>query len=120
MIWCIKLFKGHLITGDSQGELCIWDEKFGTMVKSFKNLQSDILTLAVSESFNSVYASGVDSRVLNVMFLEDTEDWVVSSIYRAQSHDVKVLLLLSPSQLLSAGVTTDLCLYRLYDGRFKD
>ena len=90
------------------------------MVKSFKNLQSDILTLAVSESFNSVYASGVDSRVLNIMFLEDTEDWVVSSIYRAQSHDVKVLLLLSPSQLLSAGVTTDLCLYRLYDGRFKD
>ena len=77
------MFKGYLVTGDSQGELCVWDEKFGTMVKCFKNLQADILTVAVNENFNSVYASGVDSRVLNVMYLQDTEDWVVSSIYRA-------------------------------------
>ena len=76
--------------------------------------------MAVNEKFNSVYASGVDSRVLNVMFLEDSQDWVVSSIYRAQSHDIKALLLLSPSQLLSAGVTTDICIYKLNDGRFKD
>lgn len=47
-------------------------------------------------------------------------DWIFASIYRGQSHDVKSLILLSPKQLLSAGVTTDICVYNLINGRFTD
>lgn len=44
--------------------MSIWDAEFGTLVKSFKNLKGDINAIEVNEAFNSVYASGVDSRVL--------------------------------------------------------
>jgi len=48
------------------------------------------------------------------------QQWVVSSIFRGQSHDIKGLVLLNKNTLLSGGVTTDICLYKLQDGRFKD
>jgi hypothetical protein len=49
-----------------------------------------------------------------------SEEWVFASIFRGQSHDVKSLLLLNHKQLLSAGVTTDICVYNLTGGRFTD
>ena len=45
---------------------------------------------------------------------------MVSSIFRGQSHDIKSLIVLNPNTLLSGGVTTDICIYKLQDGRFKD
>ena len=125
LMWKLKLFKGrHLISGDSQGDVTVWDAEFGTISKQFKNLKGDINAIEVNEQFNSVYASGADSRVVVIQLKEDKHtgvtDWVFASIYRGQSHDVKSLVLLSPKQLLSAGVTTDLCLYNLISGRFTD
>jgi U3 small nucleolar RNA-associated protein 4 len=35
-IWQLKLFKGFLISGDSQGDITVWDAEFGTLVKQFK------------------------------------------------------------------------------------
>ena len=31
LIWQLRLFKGFLISGDSRGELTIWDAEFGTL-----------------------------------------------------------------------------------------
>jgi hypothetical protein len=42
----------------------VWESEFGTLVKQFKYLKGDINALAVNEEFSSVYASGVDSRVV--------------------------------------------------------
>jgi len=75
--------------------------------------------LESNEAFNSIYASGADSRVL-VLQLKDEKEWIFASIYRGQSHDIKSLLLLSDRQLMSAGVTTDICIYNLQNGRFAD
>ena len=63
-LWCLKLFKNFLISGDSQGDVTVWDAEFGTLVKQFKNLKGDVNALEINESFTSVYASGADSRVL--------------------------------------------------------
>jgi hypothetical protein len=41
--------KGYLISGDSMGEVAVWDAEFGTLVKKFKNLQGDINTIEVNE-----------------------------------------------------------------------
>lgn len=107
------------------GEVTIWDLKFGTLIKSFNHLKADILALAVNAKYDTVYATGVDSRVISMTLQTDSEtgreEWVLSSIYRGQSHDIKSLVLLSPNTLLSGGVTTDICIYKLQDGgRFKD
>jgi hypothetical protein len=45
---------------------------------------------------------------------------MASSIFRGQSHDIKSLVMLNKNTLLSGGVTTDICVYKLEDGRFKD
>lgn len=66
MIWNMKLYKGFLISGDSKGEVTIWDSEFGTLIKTFNNLQADINALEINEEFKTVYASGIDSRVLAI------------------------------------------------------
>jgi len=60
------LFKKYLISGDSKGELSIWDAEFGTLQKTFNHLKGDINGIEVNESFNAVYASGIDSRILTI------------------------------------------------------
>jgi WD40 repeat protein len=66
MIWKLRLFKGFLLSGDSKGELSIWDSDYGALIKTFNNLQGDINDIEVNDAFNTVYTSGVDSRVLAV------------------------------------------------------
>ena len=76
----------------------------------------------MNQEFNAIYASGADSRVVVVQLKEDGEskEWVFASLFRGQSHDVKSLILLNSKQLLSAGVTTDICVYNLINGRFSE
>ena len=66
LIWCLKLHKDTLISGDSKGHVCLWDTRFGTLLKKFTTLQADILALEVNPRFNCIYASGVDSRVISI------------------------------------------------------
>ena len=67
LIWCLKRFKDeYLISGDSLGEVSIWDLEFGTLIKTFNHLKADILTLEVNLKHDTIYASGVDSRVISI------------------------------------------------------
>lgn len=94
------------------------------MVKSFKQLKGDILTLQANPAYNAVYASGVDSRVVSIQLQEDQEsgrsEWTFTSIFRGQSHDINSLALFDKKTLLSGGLTTDICVYKLKNGRFPD
>jgi WD40 repeat protein len=72
-IWKLRLSKGFLISGDSMGDVTVWDPQFGTLVKRFNNLKGDINALEVNEDFGAVYASGVDSRVA-VIQLKESKD----------------------------------------------
>lgn len=71
LIWKLKLFKGFLISGDSMGDVTVWDSEFGTLVKQFNNLKGDICSIEVNEKFMSVYASGCDSRVVVIQLKDD-------------------------------------------------
>ena len=45
---------------------------------------------------------------------------VLTSIFRGQSHDIKALKIVSSKMLLSGGETTDICIYKLENGRFME
>ena len=94
------------------------------MVKHFPgHLKGDINTLAVNETFNTVYASGVDSRILSIALKTTTDrgdEWMYGQMFRGQSHDIKSLLMINESLLISGGVTTDICVYKLNEGRFTE
>ena len=119
MIWCLRLFRDVIISGDSKGHVCVWDTKFGTLIKKFTSLQADILALEINPRFSCVYATGVDSRVISIQLGTDTP--TQTSIFRGQSHDIKSLVLLNSRTLISGGITTDMCIYNLEDGgRFPE
>mmetsp|Transcript_27453 Transcript_27453/g.19825 ORF Transcript_27453/g.19825 Transcript_27453/m.19825 type:complete len:81 (+) Transcript_27453:714-956(+) len=80
-MWSLRLFKGYLITGDSKGDLSVWDPNHGTLVSKFKGLKADIMTLEVNDAYDCVYASGVDSRVLQIQLKKNknnqgAEQWI--------------------------------------------
>ncbi len=56
----------YLVSGDSQGNICFWDLKFGTLVKKINHLKQDILSIETCDETMSVYASGVDSNVIHI------------------------------------------------------
>ena len=66
-----------------------------------------------------VYATGVDSRIMSVQ-RSDSGQWVFLSLFRGQSNDIKSLLLVTPGELISAGVNTDICVYKLAEGSLGD
>ena len=55
-----------LISGDSLGNICFWDLKFGTLIKKINQLKQDILSIEICDDTMSVYASGVDSNVIHI------------------------------------------------------
>ena len=120
-IWKLKLFKEEIIfSGDSKGELCAWDAEHGTLLKAFNHLKADIYSIEVNLKEDIVYATGVDARIISVQRNKADEQWVFLSLFRGQSNDIKSLILLGEHDLISAGVTTDICLYKLNKGCLGD
>ncbi len=118
-IWALQLYDEYtLVAGDGSGVLSFWSLRSGTLDASFTNLSAEVLCIETNPKYKAVYASGVDSQVMSVQLVKG--NWVFTSIYRGQSHDINALVLLSPNELLSAGITTDVCVYKLYDGKFRD
>lgn len=73
LVWSLSLIENEfLFSGDSKGNLKIWDIKYGTLVKSFNQLKADINTIAVNKVHGIVYATGTDSRILSVKFNPQT------------------------------------------------
>ena len=56
----------YLVSGDSLGNFCFWDIKFGTLFKKFNHFKYDVLTMEICEKTQSLYASGVDSNVIHI------------------------------------------------------
>ena len=54
----------YLISGDSNGDIIIWDKKSGNSLKVFSELEGDVLALAINYEQQTIYASGVDSKVV--------------------------------------------------------
>jgi WD40 repeat protein len=119
-IWSVSFITNSFIaSGNKDGELKIWDYKFGNLVKSFKEHQGDILTISYSEKYNTIYYTGCDSLVVAIKYFPNTNQFKILSKLRPQSHDIHCLLLLESKNLLfSGGITSDICLINLDNGRF--
>lgn len=103
-----------LFSGDSHGELSAWDSQHGTLLQSFNNLKADVTCIEVNRERDIVYATGADARILTVQRnANEAGQWVFLSLFRGQSHDIKSLVLLDARELISAGVNTDICIYKL-------
>ena len=67
---------------------------------------------------NSIYYTGCDSNIISIQLIN--EEWKLTSKFRGQSHDINSLILLDENSILSGGLTTDICIYKLENGRFTE
>ncbi|KAI9749020.1 MAG: hypothetical protein M4579_007042 [Chaenotheca gracillima] len=94
LVWAVKsLPDGTLVSGDSTGEIRIWDGKTYTLVQRIKSHRADVLDVECSADGETLMSGGMDRRT--VMYRKTTRSggsrWAAISHQRHHTHDVKVL-----------------------------
>ncbi|KAH7313482.1 WD40-repeat-containing domain protein [Stachybotrys elegans] len=89
IIWCVKcLPNGDIVSGDSTGEVCIWDGKTYTQLQRMSSHKQDVLSLATSIDGTSILSGGMDRRT----YLHKKDDqWAKAWGRRYHDHDVKAM-----------------------------
>lgn len=96
------------------------------MIKEFKDHNGDVLTLLVSKDQDRIFATGADSKIScyskNVEDIEGLEriDFEFTSSDRGQSHDIYSLVELHKDLIISSGLSTDICLYKIEGNKFRE
>ncbi|KAK5192855.1 U3 small nucleolar RNA-associated protein [Exophiala xenobiotica] len=95
IVWTVKcLPDGTIISGDSTGELKIWDAKNFSLVQRLKSHTHDIIDLAMSATGDTVFSFGVDRRTVSYKAVASHTGskklrWAEVSHRRYHRHDVK-------------------------------
>lgn len=96
-IWCLSVLSdGVVAAGDSRGQLHLFDGNQGVHLSGFATHTADILCLAVNNEEDSIYASGIDGKVVALQRSTGTSSgsqWAYAHSHRAHSHDVFSLAL---------------------------
>jgi len=114
-MWSLLLLADQslLASGDSRGQLQLWDVELGVLVCSFKQHLGDVLALSASSDGERVFSAGLDGKVCCVERV-GPDEWVHTYAHRAHTHDIHALAV-RDSTLLSGGVDTKLCTYSTRD-----
>eukprot|EP00941_MAST-03F_sp_MAST-3F-sp1_P001741 g1741.t1 len=123
IVWSLLVLQDMtVISGDSLGHVQMWDGTVGTLLRSFAcfEQEGDVLTLAASPDNKSVFASGVDSKIVLFRHISEKSSgskWVKSASRRVHTHDVYSLAVKQIAKdrtvLVSGGVDTKMCVLDL-------
>lgn len=117
LVWSVKMLPDKsIVSGDSFGKTQIWDGKFGTLLQSFKQHEADVLVTLVSPDAQTIFASGVDNKVIQLKKIAADEEgghdsWILAGRAREHTHDVRALALASNDVLVSGGVDSNMIVY---------
>lgn len=138
----VVLSDSTVVSGDSRGNVQVWDGRLGVLTLTIHQHEAQVLCLAASADERAVFASGVDARVTCLRRAPANSDgeagWVYTTSHRIHSHDVFALCVVpssTPSStpspladqhacpltaslgplLLSGGLDTKLCVYFVDD-----
>lgn len=93
IVWAVKcLPNGNIVSGDSTGELRIWDGKTYTLLQRIKSHRQDILSLATSIDGSTILSGGMDRRTVVYKQTGGSKSrWAEVTHKRFHSHDVKTM-----------------------------
>ena len=113
LVWDVKFLSDFtVVTGSSTGKTQFWNGQYGTLKHNYQSHLADVLTLVLNEDENILYASGMDTKVVQFKKVnDDNVVWVQCQGVRAHTHDVKSLTVASGDTLFSGGVDTELIMY---------
>ncbi|PHH88319.1 hypothetical protein CDD83_7699 [Cordyceps sp. RAO-2017] len=92
IVWSVKcLPNGNIVSGDSTGQICIWDGKTYTQTQRIQSHKQDVLSLAISADGNSIMSGGMDRRTFLYKQNDDGGRWSKAWGRRYHNHDVKAM-----------------------------
>lgn len=93
IVWAIQcLPNGNIVSGDSTGQLCIWDGRTYTQMQRIQSHKQDILSLATSADGTAILSGGMDRKT--VLYDRETgaaKRWRKVEGRRYHDHDVKAM-----------------------------
>ncbi|QSZ36439.1 hypothetical protein DSL72_006318 [Monilinia vaccinii-corymbosi] len=92
IVWAVKaLPNGHIISGDSTGEIKIWHGKTYSMMQHIKSHTQDVLSLATSFDGMTIFSGGMDRRTVIYKQNKAKKRWTEVGHRRYHTHDVKAM-----------------------------
>ncbi|ATY63499.1 WD40 repeat-like-containing domain [Cordyceps militaris] len=93
IVWSVKcLPNGNIVSGDSTGQVCIWDGKTYTQTQRLQTHKQDVLSLAISSDGSTIISGGMDRRT--VLYKQNSgagQRWGKVWGRRFHEHDVKAM-----------------------------
>lgn len=93
IVWAVKcLPNGDIVSGDSTGQVCIWDGKTYTQAQRIQSHSQDVLCLSVSADGSKIVSGGMDRRTaIYEPIAGQTGRWAKVFHRRYHQHDVKAM-----------------------------
>ncbi|KAJ9133020.1 U3 small nucleolar RNA-associated protein 4 [Pleurostoma richardsiae] len=93
IVWSVKcLPNGDIVSGDSTGQVCIWDGKTYTQAQRLQSHNQDVLSLATSADGSTIVSGGMDRRtVVYRPMARGATRWTKVFHRRYHNHDVKTM-----------------------------
>ncbi|KAL5960453.1 U3 small nucleolar RNA-associated protein 4 [Taenia solium] len=90
----LSFARNTLFSGDSRGNVCVWDSEVGALVSSFETHAADVLALAVSKDNQSVFAAGADPIIqrFDLCRTARISQWQPSCVIGAGARDIRSLI----------------------------
>ena len=109
LVWNVKCLSDNtIISADSCGKVNLWNGVHGTLTKSFHSHKADVLTIAVNVQEDTIYASGIDPKILKIQKLKEERSWVMAGDVRFHTHDVRCLAVSKSGLIASGGIDTSI------------
>ncbi|KJZ76172.1 hypothetical protein HIM_04628 [Hirsutella minnesotensis 3608] len=93
IVWSVKcLPNGNIVSGDSTGQICIWDGRTYTQTQRIQSHKQDVLSLAISGDGTAIMSGGMDRRTF--LYKQTTaggQRWSKVWGRRYHDHDVKTM-----------------------------
>ncbi|RMD42160.1 hypothetical protein DV735_g2941, partial [Chaetothyriales sp. CBS 134920] len=104
VVWTVKcLPNGTVVSGDSAGELKVWDARNGALVQSLRTHQSDILDIACNARGDRLWSVGTDRRTVSYRLSTvpgvRTQRWVELSHRQYHKNDAKCVAVFESADL---------------------
>ncbi|KAE9366785.1 WD40 repeat-like protein [Stipitochalara longipes BDJ] len=93
IVWSVKVLRdGTIVSGDSTGEIKIWDGKLYTLRQRIKSHRQDVLSLATNFDGSAIFSGGMDRRtVVYKPIGKGKSRWAEVAHRRFHTHDVKTM-----------------------------
>ncbi|KAK4157729.1 quinon protein alcohol dehydrogenase-like superfamily [Chaetomidium leptoderma] len=93
IVWAVKcLSNGDIVSGDSTGQVCIWDGKTYTQAQRIQSHSQDVLCLSVSADGSKIISGGMDKRTaIYEPIAGQNGRWSKVFHRRYHQHDVKAM-----------------------------